>query len=512
MENEEMILPEEAPIPVPDQEEPAAEAAENEEVSQEAAEKAPEEAQETPAEEPEKETEEDPEDPEAPEVPKRRPNFRHALRFLVGLFALSLCALVLLCCAMEPLKRWLTELESLRPEYTDQQVYEMVFADPDWDLIYDLAGVEGTVFEGKDTFVAYMETKLKGKDLTCTRISDGLSGDRRFVLRDGDETIVSFTMTETSGDPLYPNWTLGTVEVYFTREQSVTVMTHPDYTVYINGVALDDSYIIAASRMAAEDHIPEGLHADRTVTMQVNGLLCEPTIEVVDRSLTKQDIYYSADLDLYSTLIPTTEPITDEELTMVTEAAKMHALFDVRGCNIAKLRKYFDANSPAYAQLSKAEPFCEGYKSHKLNEKKIYVSDFYRYSDELFSVHVKLKMNVTTKEGETLKYALDTTYFFALMPNGAYRVIDLTDADLMAKRYQVRLTYVYNGETLLSQLVDTDAKTYPAPEFEDGAPTAWGIPGEDGTITPMLKQNKKGAYVLAGDAFTEAVTLYPVFD
>lgn len=453
------------------------------------------------------------EEPEEETPQRQRGRFRHALYFLVFLMSIALCALILVYCAMSPLKRWLTQYESVQPEYIESQIISLIFADPDWDLIYDLAGVESTTFEGKAEFISYMEAKTKGKTITYQRLPSSNVGDRYYELTADGELLATFTMTETSGTSLYADWTLGSVEVFFTREESITITTHPDCIVYINGVALDDSYIISTTHAAVEDILPDGLHADRTKTLYVDGLLCAPEIEVIDRSFTELDIYYTADADTFSTAIPTTESMTDAEKELIKNAAITHALFDVRGCTPSQLRKYFHPSSELYTQLIKGEPFCASYDSHKLNEKRIKITDFYRYSDNLFSAHVSLTMDVTTKDGETVKYSLDTTYFFVEKSSGTYLVNGSTDMDLMEQIQHVRLTYAHNNSVLLTQLVNTNTSDYPVPEFTEDvmAPSAWGVYGEDGNLIPVLQQQEDGTYKLVGDRITQPTTLYPIF-
>lgn len=484
----------------------------------------PQEADPTPAEEtaPQKDEQEytdEPklEDEETEDPPKERPGrFRHALYFLAFLMGITLCLLILVYCAMFPLKRWLTQYESVQPQYIESEIISLVFEDPDWDLIYDLAGIEGTIFEGKEEFIAYMEAKTKGKTISYQRLPSSDIGDRYYELTADGEVIANFTMIENAGISLYADWTLGGVEVFFTRQESITLMTHPDCTVYINGVALDDSYTIRTTHAVAEEVLPNGMHADRTKVIYVDGLLLPPEIEVIDHSnhsVTNLDIYYIADTDMYSTIIPTTEPMTSSERSFINQAAITHALFDVRACNPSQLRKYFYSNSKLYSQLIKSEPFCESYASHKLNEKQIKITDFYRYSDTFFSAHVYLTMEVTTQENETLNYILDTTYFFEMNNKGGYQVSGSTDMDLLEEIHNVRLTYVYNNAVVLSELVDIRNTDYPIPELTEDAimPSAWGMPGADGQLIPVLQLQEDGTYALVADPIMQPTTLYPIF-
>lgn len=475
---------------------------------------APETAEETP-ENPTGEETGDEEDEEAEYIPpfyQRIP--RRVLLFISIIMGFALCLLILICCAMSPLKRLLSQYESAQPKHVASEVYDMLFADPDWDLIYDLAGVESTAFEGKDAFIRYMEAKTAGQELTCLQTTAGLSGDCKYTLSLEDETLAAFTLTQTSGSTLSAQWTLAEVEVFFQREESITIVTSPDCTVYINGVALDDSYVISTTQTLAEDYLPEGTHGYRLEQLQVTDLLCTPEIVVLDRNFNRVSLYHSDEADVYSTDIPTSDPITDEEYTIVLDAAQTQALFAVRACNISELRQHFDANTQIYTDLSEAEPFCESYQSHVFDEESICVTDFCRYSDTLFSVRVSLTMDVTTKKNVTTTYELDTTYFFSQNNSGAYLVTDSIDADLTQQHTQVRLTFVMDDTVVLSEMVGTDTTEFSPPEAinaEGAYPLGWGRLEADGSLTMVLSVRSDGKFQLAEGQALEAMALYPIY-
>lgn len=504
MENENMIPAGESEdtLPIPQPEEAAA--PETEEAS---AQEAPAEEL-TPAAKPEEEAEEEDEE----DLPARpRIKIRGALLFCAYLFGISLCLLILLLCAMNPLKSYLSQYEDSQPKYVSDAVYDLLFSDPDWDLLYDLAGVESTAFEGKAAYVSYMEAKVAGQELTYVETAAGLSGDRRYILYCGDEKVAAFTITGDSSQ--FTNWSLSSVEVYFTRSESITVMKAPEYTVYVNGVALDDSYTTKFVDTLAEDHLPDGLHGYRWDQLQLDGLLVEPDIVVLDAHNTPVPVTYSEETGIYSTEIPTTVKITDEEYTLAVEAAKTQALFDIREINISKLRQVFASNSQAYTDLCDAEPFVSAYKSYEIDEDSITVGDYYRYSDELFSVHVTLKMDVTSKSKKTQTYELDTTYFFSKSNSGAYLVSASTTDDLQTTRTQVRLTYVQDDTQLATEMVYTNSKSLTPPELtvEEGyAVTGWGKLEADGSFTTVLTLNDQGSFSMVESQKLSPMTLYPI--
>ena len=180
-----------------------------------------------------------------------------------------------------PLNSWLENYQASQPENKSQKIYTQLFADPDWESLYTLAGIADTAYEGKEAYGAYMEEKVGTDTLTLMETSAGLSGDRKYVIRHGSEKIATFTMTGTEDPSTHITaWALGKVELFFTRDRSITVEKAPEQTVYINGVALDDSHTVKIIATRAEDYLPEGIHGYRREQQTISGLLITPTVTV----------------------------------------------------------------------------------------------------------------------------------------------------------------------------------------------------------------------------------------
>ena len=72
------------------------------------------------------------------------------------------------------LQGWLVDYEASQPTVKSQEVFDQLFANPDWAALYRQAGIQDTPYEGADAYVSYMQEKTAGKELTYTRISRAL--------------------------------------------------------------------------------------------------------------------------------------------------------------------------------------------------------------------------------------------------------------------------------------------------------------------------------------------------
>lgn len=124
------------------------------------------------------------------------------------------------------LRNWLTRYELAQPATKSKEVFEKLFSDPDWGALYDMAGVQDTAFENKDAFASYMESTVGDTKFTYMETSTGLSKDKKYIVRLGKEKIASFTLVDhnhSDSKAEIPDWQLGTIELYFAREESYRI-------------------------------------------------------------------------------------------------------------------------------------------------------------------------------------------------------------------------------------------------------------------------------------------------
>ncbi len=363
--------------------------------------------------------------------------------------AFILAFFIALACVMDPLKDWLIEYEASQPNHKRDQVYAELFENPDWKEIYTLAGLESNTFENADTFAAYMNAKVGTQELTCLETSAGLSGDKKFIIRLGSEKIASFTLTTSAQIPEneIQSWELGTVEVFYTANKSVTVEKFPGCTVYINGVALDESYTVRTVATVAEEYLPEGIHGFRLEQQQVTGLLADPTVTVKDAAGTEVPVTRNPETGVYEVTV-TADAASTEEKELALNATKAYAEYMIGKSTLGNVQKHFDKNSQFYKTISRSEVgWVQSGASYAFTE-AVY-TDYYRYSDTLFSINVDMTLNQTRFDGSVKQYPLNNTMFFRKDANGKWLVMEATNVAVQQQTEQVKLTFI-NGETVLS--------------------------------------------------------------
>lgn len=415
------------------------------------------------------------------------------------------------------LQGWLADYQAAQPTTKSQEVFDQLFSHPDWGALYDAAGIEDTPYEGKEQFVAYMENKVGDSQLTFKETSAGLSGDKKYFVLLGDEKIASFTLSgQTAAITDIPDWELGSVELFFDRSETFYIQNVDGHTVEVNGVPLDDSHVIQIATTAAAERLPIGVTGTSTCTQEISDLMAVPTVTIFDKSGKSMEVSYDAETHTFTEQTEA-NTISDSEREAALNAAKTNCLFMIEKASKADIAKYFDTSSDVYSVIvNLGNLWVQDNNGYRFTKEE--VSDYARYSDDLFSAHVVLNLNVTRKDGTTKDFGYDQTLFFRKQDTGKWLVYDATNADVNAPVGKVRLTFM-NGDTVLSsEFVKTDATELDTPLVS--APEGKVFIGwyridkyDNGTTYTMAFDPDENGHVTIPNGTTlEPMTLYALFE
>lgn len=428
--------------------------------------------------------------------------------------------------ALNWLNGWLKDYEAAQPTVKCQQVFDQLFGDPDWALLYRLAGDPtgtgtnkyDTQFEGVDAYVAYMTDKVGGQELDYVETSAGLSGNKKFIVRLGNEKVATFTLSG-HGEKItdIPDWQLGEVELLFTRQQSIRIRKLENHVAYVNNNPLDDSYTIQiASTKADESQPPENRIS--TAIQEVSGLLAAPELLVYDQTGAPIEVLYNPDSGMYEEQIAAIA-MTEEERTAVFGALEAYAGFMINASGSrAALAKYFDGGSTTYNDILKmgSELWMNSDNGHTfLNEE---ILGYTKHSDSLFTVRASMTMHVICKDNTEKDYDVVQSMYFT-NTSGSWKCTEMTNEDITAPVGRVRLTFCdAAGNVLSSDFYATDSQTLITPQitvpagkvFSGWSQVETNAEGQK-TWTLMFQPDEAGSVTLASGYTLTPMVLYPLF-
>lgn len=418
------------------------------------------------------------------------------------------------------LRNWLTRYEMAQPTTKSEEVFEKLFSDPDWGTLYDTAGIQDTAYESKDAFASYMESTVGDSKLTYMETSTGLSADKKYIVRLGKEKIAAFTLVDhnhSDSKTEIPDWQLGTIEFFFTREESYRIQKLDGHTAYVNDVPLDDSATIRISTTNAEDYLPEGITGIRVCTQEISGLVAAPSVRIVDDSGNEMAVSYDAASRTFIEQT-TASTISDTERDVAINAVKTYALYMINQAGEVDVAKYFLRGSDAYKAITDTERgFVQDAASRDFANET--VTDYCRYSDNLFSVRVSVTLNQHRASGSVKESNIAQSLFFEKQSSGKWLCYAMTAVDVSKPVERVRLTFQDGDNALESNFYDADSTqiTCPVVSTPEGKVfSGWMTEETDESGNPIMnlvfQPDKSGTVMLPVGMSLEPMTLYPLFE
>ena len=435
-------------------------------------------------------------------APKKRRARGSTKVFYTALLAFVLIFIIALTFLMSELKDWLIRFEASQPDEKCNEVFTQLFAEPNWEEIYGIAEKSDLEPVEPQVYAAYMNNKVGDNELTCIETSAGLSGDKKYIVRCDSEKLASFTLVNSTPDASIDTWELGVVEIFYDCDQYVNIIADPSYTVMVNGKELDDSYVIRTESTKAEKYLPEDVHGYRLCEMSLDGLLTAPTVEILDTNGNPVELNYDVETCTYTHTFGTQKSLTaaDEEYQTLLTAAKTYGEYMLGEADRNDLKQCFDSETEIYNTITTNTTWMQKFTGYEFGEETI--DSYYRYSDDLYSAKLQLILYVTRKDGTIKEYDLNNTFFVEKKSDGQWLVTNMINTDAQELQSSVRLTYVVDGETVSSELVDAQSTRLSLPEItvpegktfagwftervaEDGKITMDLVfpPSEDGTVS-----------------------------
>lgn len=428
---------------------------------------------------------------------------------VLGGFILAFC--ITLAFAMHALNDWLVRFEASQPTAKCQAVFSELFENPDWEHICSLAS-SASIPAGD--YARYMEQKVGDEPLTYLETSAGLSGDRKYIVRCGSEKVATFTLRNAAPDADIPDWQLGTVEIFYQANLSVSIQAAPDHKVLVNGQALDDSHVIRKVTTRAEQYLPDGIYGYRRNELAVHGLLTEPEVQVLDAQGNPVELNYDPQTQCY-TVVTNPPAIPQEHQQPLSAAAETYCKYMIGAATRAALRSSFDTDTDIYRTITESTTWMQNYASYELTEAQI--SDYYRYSEDYFSARVSLTLHVTRNDGTVKDYELDNT-FFLKQEDTQWLVWEMINSNAQDPVTQVLLTYQSGNHVIHKEMVDAQSSklTLPSVDVPAGKTfSGWFTQrvNEDGSTTMELAfaPGEDGAVTLPANTVLEPMTLYALF-
>lgn len=288
-------------------------------------------------------------------------------------------------------------------------------------------------FESVDYVSNHIKDIIKGKEVKVQEAPDNTEKNPSYELMVDQKPFAKVALVQNGTIKHgFKKWEVSSVSVdgYLNDTTDITVFAPDSAKVYINGVEVNDSYIVEKDvKVSALEDVAQYLTSVPTETKyEIKGFFERPSVVVKDNS--GKEMGLIEDKNTYTAGFSYDEATKNEFLSYVEDVTYAYAR------NFANLEKnvfnYVRPGSDLYAAIESATTYF--YPNSKISGTDFTareITDFIRYSDDCFSCHVnyeytiyftnystdkdvqKVDMIWTFVQKDGLWYLTDTKYYTA---------------------------------------------------------------------------------------------------
>ena len=356
--------------------------------------------------------------------------------------------------------------EQVQPNHLAENVFNQLFEAPDWAALYDNASAnDPSHYEGKEAFVRYIENKVGSNPLTFKRLYNVSDTEICYGVYLERDKVASFTMVNDSDDPSNPDWKFGSVGVYYTNEESYYIENLSNHIVKVNGVALDDSTIVKIDSVLptkALGELKEQMNVPDICLREVNDLMTKPQVTIEDQEGNAVAVSYDEATRTFSEDLQE-RAVPEEARQLALDAIHAYCEFMIKETTRTNLSKFFKSNTDTFQAITGSDlMWVQREKDHNFANES--VTNYIRYNDKTFSVHVELDFQLVREDDSVKESSVEKNLIFEQETNGKWRCIRMTGLDLTEEITKVRLKFVQDENVLSSRMIDSEEKTVYCPD------------------------------------------------
>lgn len=312
------------------------------------------------------------------------------------------------------------------PYHTMDSVMQS-FYDMDMDTVYkmqtDLPVI--TEFETEESVKLYMADLLEGKALSYEQTSSYTDDFPEYqILADG-YVIATVALRKSQTDHLdydFPVWYVSSFTFYTQPLEYFHIEVPENYTVYVNGVELNQDYYVSSSSPAENMYVEPYQTLPDTKTYQGEGLYITPTVTAVNSFGTEYVVLPEESTGSYIIPYPDDCPDSDDLKAYAVEAVTMYANYVSNDTTDNALDPYFPSDS-TLLPLIKANTSRLYYASHQTPEiQNVEIREFIAYNEDAYYCEVYLEQNMKLSSQRDPEIVPTDGHFYFVRIDGEWKI------------------------------------------------------------------------------------------
>lgn len=332
--------------------------------------------------------------------------------FYICLLILIVIVVVLTELGKSQLKDVLKEYEDSQPKYVAEDFLESNFTGSVGKACAQLFASQISEYESEESIAAYFDDVTAGQEFALQSVSTGVGGDLQYVVKCDNKKFVTFSIVK-SGETTEHGFDLYRLSDAVLNEKllnTYSIKVPIGYSLTVNGVAADVQYCLGDRiETESQEFMPEGVDGIVYTTYMFPKLCGEPTFAVTAPNGKICEVMQNED-GVYHAKIAYDDALADAYSEYVVEATKAYACYLQKDAGFAKVGKYMDPTSQLYANI-KSSPNWMVIDHNSYDFEDIQTSEFYAYSEDVFSCRVTLTHVLKYPRLDDYRDALDITWY-----------------------------------------------------------------------------------------------------
>ncbi|MBO6299408.1 MAG: hypothetical protein J6N53_11260 [Lachnospiraceae bacterium] len=363
---------------------------------------------------------------------KRKKGSRAFLIFMiVWLTALSLTIAVLLKRFYSFLEKYEATYQASRPVHEMEKLFDSYFEPRDMDSIYNMLSVKPALsaFETEEDVKQYMYSLIEDKTLSY-KPTENYNEELPEYYIEADDYIIGKALFRkdptTSLDYEFPVWYLSEMEFYTQPMEQFRITVPENYTVRVNGVVLDDTYLSSTTEISVEKEFFEP-YVTSIVDFkdyEGDGLYRKPEVSILNASGNPaENIYADTENNIYSAEYEPDPADREGMEEFAIHAVSAYANYISQDLSDAELAKYFTPDNIFlyYAKNNSSRTFYTRHSSVTIENAEI--RDFQAYSEDAYYCEVYLEQWMKLSYGGSEPEVVPTDCrIYVVKYNGEWKV------------------------------------------------------------------------------------------
>lgn len=315
------------------------------------------------------------------------------------------------------LRDLLSEYENAQYKYVAEELLETKLRSGDGEALADFFADSFSEYESKENKAEYLHSLTDGMPIELQSLSSGLDDAVLYAVKCDKKRIATLELKK-SGDTTEHGielYALNTANLNPKLLGSFSIQIPKGYLLSVNGISADEKYCLGDDvPTASQNFMPEEVNGIIYTTYTFDRMCAAPVFSVQNAVGRDSAVRYDADKGVYTADIIYDDALAEIHTDYAIEAAKAYAAYMQNDAYFGQIKKYFDPSSELYNNLRTSQTmWVIDHNSYEF--KDVEASEFYSYSDDVFSCRVKLTHVLKYRGLNDYNDYMDMTFYFRLV-------------------------------------------------------------------------------------------------